>query len=56
VEALGGTLVGIAVCAQQAIILGNERLFHQRVMAFVAPEASFMPVTVFVAKILSDRK
>lgn len=52
VEALGGTLIGIAVCAQQALILGNKRLFHQRVMAFVAPEASFMPVTVFVTKIL----
>lgn len=52
VEALGGTLIRITVCAQQALILGNKRLFHQRVVAFGALEATFMPVTVFVTKIL----
>lgn len=52
VEALGGTLVRITVCAQQAFILGNKRLFHQRVVAFGALEATFMPMTVFVTKIL----
>lgn len=52
VEALGGALVRIALRAQQALILGNKRLFYQRVIAFGTVEASFMPVTAFVTKIL----
>jgi hypothetical protein len=56
VEALRGALVRIALCAKQALILGNEGLFHQRVITFGAPEAFFMPVPGFVAKILGDSK
>lgn len=52
VEALGGALVRIALRAQQTFILGSKRLFHQRVIAFGAIEACFMPVSAFVTKIL----
>lgn len=52
VETLGGALVRIALRAQQALILGNERLFHQGMIAFGTIEASFMPVPAFVTKIL----
>lgn len=52
VEALGGALVRITLRAQQALILGNKRLFHQRVITFGTIEASLMPVPAFVTKIL----
>lgn len=55
VEAFGGALIRIALRAQQALILGNKRLFHQRLIAFGAIEASFMPVPAFVIKILRDK-
>lgn len=55
VEALGGAFIRIALRAQQALILGSKRLFHQRVIAFGALEASFVPVPVFVTKILRIR-
>lgn len=52
VKALGRALIRIALRAQQALILGSKRLFHQRVIAFGAIKASFMPVPAFVTKIL----
>ena len=51
-EALGGALVRIVLGAQLALILGSKRLFCQRLIAFGAIEASFMPVMAFVTKIL----
>lgn len=52
VEALAGALVRVALRAQQALVLGSKRLFHQRVIAFGTVEACFMPVSAFVTKIL----
>lgn len=54
VEALGGALIRIALRAQQALILGNKRLFHQSVITFGTVEASLVPVPAFVTKILRD--
>ena len=54
VEALGGALVRIALRAQQALVLGSKRLFHQRAIALGTVETSFVPVPAFVTKILQD--
>lgn len=56
VEALAGALVRVALRAQQALVLGSKRLFHQRVIAFGTVEACFMPVSAFVTKILRGSK
>lgn len=56
VEALAGAFVRVALRAQQALVLGSKRLFHQRVIAFGTVEACFMPVSAFVTKILRGSK
>lgn len=49
--ALGRVLVGIAVGAQQLLLLGGEGLVHQRAPALGAVEAAFMPVPVLVGQV-----
>lgn len=50
--ALGGVLVGVALCAEELLILGGEGLVHQRALALEALEAVLMPVAVLVGQIL----
>lgn len=52
VVALGGVFVGIALGAQQLLILGGEGFVHQGALALEALEAFLMPVAVFVRQIL----
>lgn len=51
--ALGRVLVGIAVGAQQLLLLGGEGLVHQRAPASGAMEAAFVPVPVLVGQVLA---
>lgn len=46
--AAGRVLVGIAVGAQQLVLLGGEGLVHQRAAALRAAEAALVPVTLLV--------
>lgn len=55
VEALGGILIGVAINAQQQLILGSKWFLYQRASAFGTLETNFMPVAVFVGKILKDK-
>lgn len=50
--ALGGILVGVALSAQELLILGGEGLVHQRALALEAHETVLVPVTVLVGQIL----
>lgn len=50
--ALGGVLVGVAVRAQQLVLLGSEGLVHQRALAPKALETGLMPVSVLVGQVL----
>lgn len=51
--ALGRVLVGIAVGAQQLLLLGGKGLVHQRAPAPGAVEAAFVPVPVLVGQVLA---
>lgn len=51
--ALGRVLVGIAVGAQQLLLLGRKGLVHQRAPAPGAVEAAFMPVAILVGQVLA---
>lgn len=50
--ALGRILIGVALGAQELVILGGEGLVHQRALALEALEAVLMPVAVLVGQIL----
>lgn len=50
--ALGGVLVGVALCAEELLILGGEGLVHQRALALEALEAVLVPVAILVGQIL----
>lgn len=51
--ALGRVLVGVAVGAEQLLLLGGEGLVHQRVPASGAMETAFVPVPVLVGQVLA---
>lgn len=51
--ALGRVLVGIAVRAEQLLLLGCEGLIHQRAPALRAVEAGLVPVPVLVGQVLA---
>lgn len=50
--ALGRVFVGIAVGAQQLLLLGSKGLVHQRAPAPGAMEAAFVPVPILVGQVL----
>lgn len=50
--ALGGVVVGIALGAEQQVILGSKGLFHQRAAALCTLETLLMPVAILVGQIL----
>lgn len=54
--ALGGILIGVALSAEELLILGGEGLVHQRALALEAHEAVLVPVTVLVGQILRERQ
>lgn len=49
--ALGGILVGVALGAQQLLVLGGEGLVHQGALALEALEAVLVPVAVLVGEV-----
>lgn len=50
--ALRGILIGVALGAEELLILGGEGLVHQRALALEALEAVLVPVAVLVGQIL----
>lgn len=54
--ALGGILVGVALSAEELLILGGEGLVHQRAFALEALETVLMPVAVLVGQILQQHR
>lgn len=56
VVALGGILIGIALSAEELLILSGEGLVHQRALALEAHEAVLMPVAVLVGQILQAQQ
>ena len=54
--ALGGVLVGVAVGAQQLLVLGGEGLVHQGAAALEAVETLIVPVAFLVRQILKQVK
>lgn len=50
--ALGGVVVGVALGAEQQVILGSEGLFHQRAAALCTLETLLVPVVILVGQIL----
>ena len=54
--ALGGVLVGVAIGAQQLLVLGGEGLVHQGTAAFEAVETLIMPVAFLVRQILKRER
>lgn len=53
--ALGGVLMGVALCAQQQIVFGSKGLLHQRALALGTGEALVVPVAVLIGQILGQR-
>lgn len=53
---LGGVIVGVALRAEQQIVLSCEGLFHQRAAAFSALEAVLVPVAILIGQVLSTLK
>lgn len=51
--ALGRVLVGVAVHAEQLVLLGSEGLVHQRALAPRAVETGLVPVSVLVGQVLA---
>lgn len=49
--ALGGVLIGVALSAEQLVILGGEGLVHQRPFTLEALETLLMPVAVLVGQV-----
>lgn len=56
VVALRGILIGVALCAEELLILGGEGLVHQRAFARDAHEAVLVPVAVLVGQILQAQQ
>lgn len=52
--ALGGVLIGVALSAEELLILGGEGLVHQGALALEALETVLVPVTVLVGQILTN--
>lgn len=52
--ALGGILIGVALCAEELFILGGEGLVNQRALALETLEAFLVPVAVLVGQILDN--
>lgn len=50
--ALGGVVVGVALGAEQQLVLGSEGLLHQRAAAFCTLETLLVPVAILVGQIL----
>lgn len=50
--ALGRVVVGVALGAEQQVILGSEGLFHQRAAALCTLETLLVPVAILVGQIL----
>lgn len=50
--ALGGIIAGVALSAEQQLILGRKGLFHQRAAALSTLETLLMPVPVLVGQVL----
>jgi hypothetical protein len=50
--ALGGVLIGVALSAEQLVILGGEGLVHQRAFTLEAVETLLVPVAVLVGQVL----
>lgn len=51
----GRVLVGVAVSAEQLVLLGGEGLVHQRVLAAGAVEAGLVPVPVLIGQVLQTQ-
>lgn len=51
--ALGGVLMGVAVRAEQLVLLGSEGLVHKGALAPRAVETGLMPVSVLVGQVLA---
>lgn len=49
--ALGGVLIGVALSAEQLVILGGEGLVHQRAFTLEALETLLVPVAVLIGKV-----
>lgn len=47
-----GILIGITLSTQQLLVLGGERLVHQRTLTSEAVEAVIVPVTVLIRQVL----
>lgn len=54
--ALGGILIGVALSAEELLILGGEGLVHQGAFALEALKAVLMPVAVLVGQILPEHR
>lgn len=50
--ALGGVIMGVALGAEQQIIFGCERLFHQRAATLGTLKALLVPVAILVGQVL----
>lgn len=53
--ALGRVLLGVAVRAEQLVLLGSEGLIHQRALAPRAVETGLMPVSVLIGQVLQTQ-
>lgn len=53
--ALGGVLMGVAVRAEQLVLLGSEGLVHKGALAPRAVETGLMPVSVLVGQVLQTQ-
>lgn len=54
--ALGGVLVGVALGAEELLILGGEGLVYQRALALETLETVLVPVAVLVGQILQEQQ
>lgn len=54
--ALGGVFIGVALSAEELLILGGEGLVYQGAFALEALEAVLMPVAVLVGQILPEHR
>lgn len=52
--ALGGVLIGVALCAEELFILGGEGLVNQGALALETLEAFLVPMAVLVGQILDN--
>ena len=50
--ALGGVLIGVALCAEQLVIFGGEGLVHQGAFTLEALETVLVPVAILIGQVL----